>query len=138
MASFRHWRLFHSVEDGMGIIQDHRRRPNSCCLAPMAFLAQNPEMLFACLAASFWHDVNFMVKRNAREMYKIIHSVIVVVSPGNQCCLTGINWEVVLNHRGWAIGGKPTASIAVQSLGEVDDLVVASNKRFRHEGRFGG
>ena len=45
-----------------------------------------------------------------------------------------------LNHQGRggaaaaAIGEKPTASIEVQSLGEVDDLVVASNENFCHEG----
>ena len=50
-ASFCHWRPFHSVEEGKGIIQDHRRRPNSYRLAPIAFWSQKSEMPCACLAA---------------------------------------------------------------------------------------
>ena len=42
-----------------GIIHDHPRRPSCCDLALMAFLAQNPEVLFARLVASFWHGRQF-------------------------------------------------------------------------------
>ena len=43
--------------------------------------------------------------------------------------------RMVLKHQGGIIGEKPTASIEVQLLGEVDDLAVASNENFCHEGK---